>query len=831
MNLRAGPRAGLFRGLAVLGLVALAAGVLTVASGAGVASASAAATTSASAPVGEYAGRLRFDVAAVDPVVVTASGPTAMTVTGTVTNTGAEPLRRMEVRFQRGEALTDTAAVRDELADPGQPITAVQERFAPFVADLAPGAALPFAVSVPIQGARTDSLAIEAAGIYPVMINVNGWLAAPGGDFQARIGELHLLTTVRSLPGPTAGSPPATGAASPVPLNVAWPLVDRPHLGVGGVFLDDGLAEAIRPGGRLNALLEAAGDLGAPPGTGTLVVDPLLLEELSLMVAGYRVLEPGTRQGVLTPAAPEPSAPPETAGVLAGTTQPTQQTQPVPAPGAVIVDTAGTVAGAGQADAARFLQRLRELSARVPVLLLPYSDPDVVALSGAGVAGRLSDAAERGRAVAERVLGVGTRIISMAAPVDGLLTADALTAFRTAGYDTALLAAATVLPVEDAAGSGAPAVVVGADGGSGLRAALAETGVLPSDADPDGNRAGWGAQLNDLAALLTQRSADGLAAPEVLLLARDWSPDPTALGQLTELLRLLGSPAGSGTAGDGTAANGASPVLTALSLPDLAAAASAPTTVNDEVTAADVALPAAYLERIADAERELDSLAAALSPAAGASQPDPTAYLDTLAGALDGAASAALRADTGPGEAVLDTVERSAAAVRGSVGILSAGNAYTLASSTSPLLLTLQNNLPYPVQVRVLISGGEQVGLRTADPGVQLIPAQGSLLVKIDAEVSRSGAFQVGAQLVGVDGSAWGSAVQLSVTSTAYGALTFIVIAVAGGVLLVMVVLRITQRFRARQARLARERAGSAPETAPDPVAPTPVASSSAPRQ
>ena len=143
-------------------------------------------------------------------------------------------------------------------------------------------------------------------------------------------------------------------------------------------------------------------------------------------------------------------------------------------------------------------------------------------------------------------------------------------------------------------------------------------------------------------------------------------------------------------------------------------------------------------------------------------------------------------------------MEATTAGLRTGVQISSAGNSYTLASSTSPLVLTVQNNLPYDVPVRVQISGGERVGLTVSDPGVQVVPAGRSQQVKIPAEVSRSGQFQVSAQLVGEDGTAWGPPVQLSVNSTAYGALTVILIAGAGGVLLLMVALRIVQRIRGR---------------------------------
>ncbi len=113
-------------------------------------------------------------------------------------------------------------------------------------------------------------------------------------------------------------------------------------------------------------------------------------------------------------------------------------------------------------------------------------------------------------------------------------------------------------------------------------------------------------------------------------------------------------------------------------------------------------------------------------------------------------------------------------------------------------MLTVQNNLPYDVPVRVQISGGERVGLTVSDPEIQVVPAGRSQQVKIPAEVTRSGQFQVDAQLVGADGVAWGPPVQLSVESTAYGALTVIIIIVAGGVLVLMVALRIVQRLRGK---------------------------------
>jgi protein involved in polysaccharide export with SLBB domain len=96
---------------------------------------------------------------------------------------------------------------------------------------------------------------------------------------------------------------------------------------------------------------------------------------------------------------------------------------------------------------------------------------------------------------------------------------------------------------------------------------------------------------------------------------------------------------------------------------------------------------------------------------------------------------------------------------------------------------------------------------------VQIIPAGRSQQVKIPTEVTRSGQFQVTASLIGPDGVAWGAPVQLTVQSSAYGALTVILIIGAGGVLVIMVFLRIRQRLRGRRARIAA--AGAAPHDRP----------------
>ena len=433
-------------------------GVGTVTAGPVAAAGGTLTTRLAPEPFGEYVSRLSFDVTSVEPALVTATSPNTLTITGTMTNAGPEELTDLAYRFQRGAALQNEAAVRQEIAEPAEPTDQVQQDFTPMIPALAAGASAPFTFTAPITGAQ--GLDVSSPGVYPLMVNVNGAVTLEGGPLEARIGELHLLLTVMGAPGtaPAGG----TGApAKPLPVNFVWPVVDRPHLGVGGVFLDDDLQTAIAPGGRLATLVDGLLDPASgstPMGAITVVVDPQLLDELDRMTSAYRVVAPGEPQpsmdqilqaigssaataqpasqtagtvpgqadgtGADGSAAPNSAAADPTTAASGATALPDASTQPTPGteagvtsaavdpgavdPGAVdpgAVQIPGTVAGTGQGAAASFLERLRTVAARYPTLALPYGDPDVVAMVRAGLLGEVTTAVAHGTAVADRVLG------------------------------------------------------------------------------------------------------------------------------------------------------------------------------------------------------------------------------------------------------------------------------------------------------------------------------------------------------------------------------------------------------------------------------------------
>lgn len=188
-----------------------------------------------------------------------------------------------------------------------------------------------------------------------------------------------------------------------VPLNVALTFVlDEPvRFRPDGVFVTNDLARSIAPGGRLETILAA---LEEQPVRSTLVVSPILLEQLSRMGRGYRVLEAEGPREV-----------------------------PAEAPEAE--------------RAVRFLERLRELarSSATEVVALPYASPSVPSLAVPGLAPDLAAQLELGRARVESILGVAP-VPSVFRPPGSDITREALPALAEAGIRTLLLDAETAPP-------------------------------------------------------------------------------------------------------------------------------------------------------------------------------------------------------------------------------------------------------------------------------------------------------------------------------------------------------------------------------------------------
>jgi hypothetical protein len=772
------------------------------------------------APLGEFADTVRFTVTQISPSVVTEGGPSLLTIRGRMTNTGDVALDDLGYKFQRGEALTDAAAVDDELADPGQPIAVIQPSFTVLADHLDARAATTFTATVPIGGTAATGLAVDAPGVYPLMLNLNGDLDNAQG--RARVGELHLLLTVLGVPdaapgggagaalpdGPPArsagasGSTVASGAA--IPVGLFWPITDVPHLGVGGVFLNEDLAASIAPKGRLSVLLGQLTRMTSPRSF-TVVIDPALLDELDRMTRGYRVTaQPGTPQPALTaPTGSEQTQPTQTVtsdsadATTASASGPTQtssagsaapvQTVASTATTAPALDgtdpdaTADTVAGTGSAAATDFLDRLRTELRRHTVLVLPFGNVDAVALVRRGMTAEVTATVRHGAEVADRVLDGIPYQTTVAVPPGGALDDATAAVLERAGYTTAVLAGGSVSTAEPA---GAAKIAVQQSSATiTLPAVVADSPVLTmvNDLVTGARGASIATRINALGAQLGQRALDGTTDPVAYLAQTVKAPNTAGTKAVADLLATMTG---------GGAVRELDPRATAE-------AAVADGTLQYPVSPADE-LPATYLSRWSTTNREIAGMRGTLRQAEVTDSPDPATLLSELTGATQNLGSAALRSDQQPGDLVLSTIDATLEGLREQVNIRSTAGSYTLTGGSSPLILTVRNDLPYVVRIRIELVGAARAGLTVDDPGIIELAARRTQQVRLPATVTRAGTFSVSARLVGTDGTIWGQPVELTIRSTAYGVLTVVLIVVAGGVLLLMVVIRIVQRVRGR---------------------------------
>ena len=339
-----------------------------------------------------------------NPRVVTVGGEPKLTVTGRVINTGDRRIEELAVRLQRGaQPLRTDAEVRAALS--GSAPTDVPTRFVELGRALEPGQSAGFRITVPLRGAPTETLQLAEPGVYPLLVNLNG---TPDFGGAARLSSVPLLLPVLGLP--PAGLPPAGPGApagplaqppvSPVPVTLLWPLATQPSLlpvgpGEPPLLADETLADAMAPGGRLDGLVTAL-EQAAPPGSplgGALcvVVDPALLDAAEAMSDGYRV-----------------------------------------------ASSTGIIEGRGAGEAARWLGRLRATVAGRCVLPLPYGDPDLVALSRAGLADLEALAISTGLEIVTRVLGVRP-LTQVAWPAGGVLDDRTLSDLLALGHRAVLL--------------------------------------------------------------------------------------------------------------------------------------------------------------------------------------------------------------------------------------------------------------------------------------------------------------------------------------------------------------------------------------------------------
>jgi hypothetical protein len=723
------------------------------------------ATTDADRPVTIEVGRF-------EPRTITPG--TTVTVAGTLTNTGGEAIKGLTIRLQRGEVRT----TREELAaasrDP-DPATEVTPGFRPVPGTLKAGGTLDFSYSIPAA-----ELHLDRNGVYPVLLNLNGTTDTDG---QQRVGEL--ATYVIQQP-----------AVTPARTTVAWlwPLTERSHRNAAGAFVDDGLTQLVGPDGRLDRALTAIERLPATPSPGTaqpvpavpvtLAVDPALVEELELMAAG-----------------------PYAVGGDAG-------------------------AGRGTEAARTFLDRLKAVAAVHPVVALPYGDVDADALVATGLSDALARAlpgtpagtaedppapGEDGATPQTTTAGptgtpapqapaprtgdsAGVEILADALDVrpradlawaaGGSYRADTLAALQDGGTTEVVLGPGSLSDGDRAVGlpggRAAAHTRLATDAGN-LDVLVADSALSDiagsAEAVPGGPRLAEQQYLAELAVL-------GLQAPRG-----------------TEQTVLVAPPRQVDAGPDGAGAM----MADTAGLPWLRPGSVESLTAAPPVGAGRLSDPVDAVQLDATGLAAIGQGIAARNDLAGAVVGDADTALRATDAAAARASSVAWRSDTGAFRAAARDFRDRVDRLRGRVTLLApADGTYTLASSDSPLVMTVHNDLPFAVRVRLDARTRGKKGLSISDIGPQTLAPEQRTTLQVPTQVRQSGGFAVTAVLTTPGGGTLGDTVQMHVKSTAYGPISLI-ITIGSAALLGLLFLRRLIRFILRRRRAAADEAVTGP--------------------
>ncbi|MFC6092849.1 DUF6049 family protein [Saccharothrix lopnurensis] len=724
---------------------------------------------------------LRLDVEDLHPRVVTA-GTDSVRIRGKVVNVGDRFIEDIELRLERGEALTDEADVRQALREPAD-AEFVQPSFTPIVDRLERDESKPFELTVPLRGAGRTSLQVEEPGIYPILANING---TPDFGGRARLAALSTLLPVLSVPG---GAPPAP-PANPAKVTVLWPLADRPRIAGTNptVLTDDELADSLAMRGRLWGLLKGyQSALNSRLGQGVcLAVDPDLLRTVAAMAEGYEVRGQG--------------------------------------------------AGRGEGEAELWLSQLKLSASGRCVIALPDAGADVVALSRARLTdlGRLALA---GADVVREVLEVQPTE-GLTWPEDGVLDQQALDDLVAGGVTSLVLDQSAVAgtpgtgPVRLDAGDPGDSP----DDGDGTpKSTPATTPAAPADgttdpaADPDPGSPGDGnaaaedrtvkavridgmvsdalrgaaetrpvagvttptetrpvSVQNALAALTFRTAFQSTGQHVVLAPPRRWNAPN---GEVETLIRTTESLVGDGFAtpvGLGSLLAGTPEQTAALSYPVESGAREVPPAVTAEVAASwdEVRL-------LADSMSQQDAASA-----------EPADLVDPLRLDLLRAVSGAWRGNEAGARTALAVGREQVDGLLSQVTVTEPNSPILLGSGDSPIPLSVKNRLDVRVTVRVVIE--DTPGIDARDEQVYQLPARGDRLVPVQVEVQRSGRFPVHVRLVTASGVELGERARLEVSSSVYGTITVVITGLAGAALVLLSARRIYRRVRAARAAAVR---------------------------
>jgi hypothetical protein len=607
-----------------------------------------------------------------------------------------------------------------------------------------PGATGAIRGSVPPGGTVTWSVALRVNEVHMSVFGVYP-LAA-----QADAAGAALATARTLLPFWPGGRPVDQPHED---IAWLWPLIDQPDQGACPGLLNNNLAGRLSSGGRLGRLLAAGASPAGLAAKLTWVIDPAVLSSAQAMTLPYVT---GSR-----------------------------------VTGSSAACSAGT-SHAASSQAAAWLGGLRTTVASQPAVITPYADVDIAALVQQGLAGDVHSAFTEGRTIAGQVLnrdfepsaagsaGSAAALTgALAWPAAGQANYAMLEPLAAAdGIKAVVLSSAAMPPAENVQYT--PSAVSSTPDGEGgdMTVLLADsilTQILGSvSATTTQPGAAFAAQQLFLAeTAMIAAEAPHLSRAIVVAPPERWNP-PASLT--------------SGLLADTTSAPWLSPVGAGSLAADSRAAGQVPRQAPDSV-GPGLASPA-LLRGVAAA----DHGAAVIQSI----QVRPTAQLSL---AISGIESAAWRGPAGgqQARAMLGQVQDYIAAQERGVTILEPGRD-TLGGQTGPIPISIDNHLPYAVQVRVKLSvsqdqrNGFQVLTRL---GTIRIPADTISTTKVKVRAPDIGSTVISLRLTTPEGQKVpGQPVNMTVQATHLGNLTLILIAGALAVFMITSASRAIRRGR-----------------------------------
>jgi len=570
---------------------------------------------------------------------------------------------------------------------------------------------------------------------------------------------------------------PGQKSQDPMRQDVAWiwPLIDQPREGMCPGLVNNGLAASFRSGGRLNGLLQA-GQAYASRAHLTWAIDPALLATADTMSKAYH------------------------AGGLAGCHGPPRSPQVLPEP--------------ASRAAAAWLTGIKSATIGQPVLVTPYDDADIAALTRSGLGTDLNRAFTQGRSIAGQILGrsfspaAAGAITSpsgpnaMAWPADGIANyADLQNLAATDGISSAVLASSTMPPSPPQNYTPAAQAATSDGSGSGMQVLLSDetiTQVLgQADSPSDSPGTAFSVRQRYLAeTAMIAAEQPNLARSIVIAPPRRWDPPAgLASGLLAETV--------------------SAPWLRPVSLGQLAAVQHPTGQVTRRrpraVSRAQLSRP--LLDQVRDLDQEVRLLKSI--------QLGPDPVLDRGIFAIE---SSAWR---GGGQAgrqaavLLQQVSRYLGLEQAKLRII-VSQREQLVGKTGTVPVSISNQLPYNVKVQLRVDPTGGVTIKH-QPRPVVIPAGQQEIVKLGVTAAAVGSTTLSFSLLTPDGTVLpNSRATMTIQATHYGTLALVIIAAVLGLFLISSGVR-TIRRRSRGGAPSSDAApdGSAPDrSAPDGSAP-----------